>query len=129
MQRTRHVGGALALLLVFLTALAPARAEDGVSPTTITLGQSVALTGPASELVQFGNVALRYDAYVTTARDVFRRRDPGRWRLGQYLRWVALLTDWTAGLVEGRLPLVPVAPSTHGRIVASRGDSLCGYDF
>ena len=43
--------GVVALLLL-LVALSPARAETGVTPTTILIGQSVSLSGPTGLLGQ-----------------------------------------------------------------------------
>jgi branched-chain amino acid transport system substrate-binding protein len=50
-MNTRSRAGVVALSLL-LVALAPARAETGVTPTTILIGQSVSLSGPTGSLGQ-----------------------------------------------------------------------------
>ncbi len=41
---------ALAGLVLAVTAAGPARRQDGVTPTSVLIGQSAAFTGPAAQL-------------------------------------------------------------------------------
>ena len=71
--RFRLIG--MALFATLVAAIAPARAEEGVTPTTITIGQSAALSGPASELgSEMRTGALAYFNYVNQRGGVNGRK-------------------------------------------------------
>ena len=70
-MRTRLAAIATAALL----AAAPAHAEPGVTPTTIVIGQSAALSGPASELgTEMRAGAKAYFDHVNAQGGVFGRK-------------------------------------------------------
>ncbi len=94
---TKGIGTALAALLV--AAAAPAIAQDGVTPTTIVIGQSAAFTGPAAQLgIQMRDGARLWIDYVNAQGGVNGRRIELKSRDDKYES--ALAAENTKKLIE-----------------------------